>query len=99
MSVILIKDKVATQKALYNCWTDLQRAAMSFYLNPSGKNHLVFLDHGQKILSDLKANSFLRKLSDIKEKITTSTFAPVKIADEILTLGILIKNKAYIYEV
>lgn len=85
------------QNDFYNCFSDLQRSALSYYQNPQGKNHLVFLAHAKKILANIrneKAKKFLQRISLIEKKI----IFPVKdfnqrknIADEILTLGCLMK--------
>ena len=82
----------------YNCFLDLYRAAASFYLNPKGKNHQVFMRHALEILKGLKekkAKKFFLRLKKLKKK----TSVPIedkrdvsRLADEILTLGILLKD-------
>jgi len=74
-----------------DCFLDLQRAATSLYLNPQGKNHLVFLEHAQKI-ADGDLSTAISKL----QKEASSTIAAeesARVADEILTLGIMLKGK------
>lgn len=76
-----------------NCYQDLQRAATSLYLNPDGKTHKVFLDHALKILAKLKekrASRFEKKLLALKHRLS-ETENSKKIADELLTIGLLLK--------
>jgi hypothetical protein len=81
-----------------NCYLDLSRAATCFYLKPTGKNHLVFLKHGKKILkgiNDRKAQGLYRRLTDIEKEVSIVVPSQKKriinLADRILTLGILLK--------
>lgn len=74
-----------------DCFLDLQRAAAALYLNPSGRTHLVFLKHAQKI-ADGDLSDAISKL----QKNASSTLAAeetARVADEILTLGIMSKGK------
>lgn len=84
-----------------NCFSDLYKAATSFCLNPSGQTHLVFLNHGKKTLKsihDNKAKEFLQRLSHIEKKLNnimpSNKKAIIRQADEILTLGILLKPQS-----
>ena len=84
------------QAKLLNCSADLQRSAMSFYLNPQGQTHRVFLSHALGILRGLnttKARKFLTRLKRVgKEMNFSADDAQVKrVADDILTLGLLLK--------
>lgn len=80
-----------------NCFMDLQRAAVSFYLNPRGKNHKIFLTHAKKILDGLKnkkADTFFLKISQLEKEISVFGKDESQIrnlADKILTTGILFK--------
>jgi len=80
-----------------NCFMDLQRAATSFYLNPRGNTHKVFLSHAKKILNDLKnkkADSVLLKISQLEKEISVFGKDESQIrnlADKILTTGILLR--------
>ena len=81
-----------------HCFLDLQRAAISFYLNPKGKTHQVFLAHARQILENSntkKARKLLKKLSQIEREVAhppQSKKETQDLADKILTLGILIKS-------
>lgn len=83
---------------LNNCFLDLQRAATHYYQNPQGKTHLIFLKHAQKILVGLKtrkARQGALKLSQLEKKLASgpkSSQAINRVADSILTLGILLKT-------
>jgi len=85
------------KKDRQNCFSDLQRAATAFYLNPKGKTHLVFLKHARKILNKInnrKLNRFSLEISQLEDKISLSSKSQrIYIADKILTTGILIKNQ------
>lgn len=73
-----------------NCFLDLQRAASALYLNPLGKTHLVFLKHAQKIAGkDLSV--VISKLEERASHGIDSKEA-ARLADEILTLGIMQKS-------
>jgi len=81
---------------LLNCYSDLQRAAIAFYLNPRGNNHQVFLSHACQILkkvSGRKAKVFGKLIALLAKKVD---LAPenqkINFADKILTTGILIKG-------
>jgi len=83
------------KKNFLNCFMDLQRAAISFYQNPQGKTHLIFLNHAQGILEkikDEKARHFVAIISQLKDKTSHPSEKQKKyLADEILTAGILLK--------
>jgi hypothetical protein len=90
--------KKKTAKEQFNhCFLDLQRAAVSLSLNPSGKTHLIFLKHAQKILKALKtpeAKNYLSQISQIEKQIPFSGKEKKTkyLSDKILTLGILMKK-------
>lgn len=79
----------------YNFFLDLQRAATSFYLNPQGKTHQVFLNHAQKTLRNFKSKNgkiFSDKLFQIIKNVNYANEKNRQyLADQILTLGILLK--------
>lgn len=79
-----------SQNDILNCYTDLNRAAASLYLNPSGQNHLIFLNHAIKIL---KNNQYSQKLKNIKKRLKSGDNK--YLAEEILTTGILLKQYAH----
>jgi len=92
-----MSDKQNLKEKFNNCFLDLQRSAVSFYFNPEGKTHQVFLKHARKILEktkDKKAREFSARIFEIEKK----TLHPpqdknkrINLADEILTLGCLLK--------
>jgi len=92
----MLNDKQVKEK-FYHCFSDLQRSATSYYFNPQGKNHLVFLKHAKKILRSIgnkKAHLFTSKITKIEKEITSRPKLErekVNLADKILTLGCLIK--------
>ena len=81
-----------------NCFLDLQRSAVAFYLNPKGKTHQIFLRHAQKILKGIKnkkAKEFSLKISHIEKEAAyplKNKKKRINLADKILTLGCLLKN-------
>ena len=83
------------QKNYYNCFLDLRRSAVAFYLNPGGSTHRIFLTHAKKILSGInsdKAKKFMEMISSLEDKfsnITMEKTEKVNLADKILTTGIL----------
>jgi len=78
---------------LNDCFLDLKRAATALYLNPRGKTHLVFLDHARKIATgDLAA-----RITNLRKK-ASRTLTPEeakKLADKILTLGLLVRGYSH----
>ncbi|OGM14611.1 hypothetical protein A2W15_01455 [Candidatus Woesebacteria bacterium RBG_16_41_13] len=80
---------MSDKKKLLNCYQDLQRATVSLYQNPKGETHKIFLDHAQAILDDI-GDSRVKIIQKIKTKLAYSSDKK-KIADEILTTGILLK--------
>ena len=92
----MLSDKQVKEK-FYHCFSDLQRSASSYYFNPQGKNHLIFLKHAQKILKGInnqKAKTFSKKISSLVKQTSVlqqSKTNKINLADKILTLGCLIK--------
>lgn len=84
---------MSDKKDLQNCFLDLQRAAVSFYLHPEGKTWRIFLNHAYKILQEKKGlEKFVKQLRKIERKIVQAKRKDmINLADEILTLGILLK--------
>lgn len=84
--------------SLNNCFLDLQRAAVSFYFNPKGKTHQIFLKHARKILEEMKsikARKFSDRIFQIEKATTHSSKNRVEarnLADKMLTLGLLLKR-------
>ncbi len=74
-----------------DCFLDLQRAATSLYLNPRGKTHHTFLRHAQKI-ADGDLSTAISRLQK-KASSTLAAEETARVADEILTLGIMLKGK------
>ena len=83
-----------SQDDILNCYTDLNRSAVSLYLNPHGQNHLIFLSHAIKILKNNKYRNILLK---IQKKLNSKLLIKEipYLADQILTTGILLKQKCY----
>lgn len=82
-----------SQKDLLNCYTDLNRSAVSLYLNPKGQNHLIFLNHA---IDNLKIKKYKNILVKIQKKLYSKKISEQEIpylADQILTTGILLKQK------
>ncbi len=86
---MLKKDKL-------NCFQDLQRAATFYYLNPKGNTHNIFLSHALAILKgikDKKAQECKVKLEFLQKKLREARDEDKKkLADEILTTGLLLKS-------
>lgn len=84
------------KKSFLNCYSDLQRAATAYLLNPKGSSHLVFLAHSRKILEKIsrKQTKYFGSLINSLERQAPLVKEDQKIyfADKILTTGILIKN-------
>ncbi len=83
---------------LYSCFLDLKRAAIFFYKNPKGNTHKVFLNNALEILSEIKNKNIEKYKKEIlQHKINTSKNnlsdqEKMRIADDILTTGILLKS-------
>lgn len=77
-----------------NCSLDLQRAATAFYLHPQGKTWQIFLNHALKILQrEKRLERFARKLGKIKKQaVQAERNQAINLADEMLTLGVLLKK-------
>ena len=76
---------------LYNLYLDLKRAATFYYLDPKGASHKVFLKHAQKIAKELDRKVSV-KVNHLFEVISGGNKGRVKIADEILTTGIILRS-------
>lgn len=76
--------------ALYNLYLDLKRSATFYYLDPRGASYKVFLKHAQKIAKELgrKVSDKINRLFDV---ISDGNKGRTKIADEILTTGVILK--------
>lgn len=85
------------RKNLLNCYSDLQRAATAYLLNPKGNNHLIFLAHSQTILEKIgrkKAKHFGSLINALERQAPlVKEDKKIYFADKILTTGILIKNQ------
>ncbi len=93
-----MSDKKLLKEKLNNCFLDLQRSAVSFYLNPDGETHQIFLQHAQKILreiKDKKSQGFSVRISQLVKEtshLPQNKSERIKVADKILTLGCLVKQ-------
>lgn len=85
---------MSDKKVLQNCFLDLQRAAVSFYLHPQGKTYAIFLQHAYKILKKKKKLSkFAKQIKTLVKKTAQAKEKEViNLADEMLTLGLLLKR-------
>lgn len=92
---------MSDKQLILHCYSDLFRSANAYYLNPKGTVHLVFLKHARKVLQSMKSNTtvfWLSKLEKIRNSIKDDVCDKenvAKRADEILTLGILLKNSRF----
>lgn len=80
---------------LNNCFLDLKRAALWYYLNPKGRTHKIFLRHARKILSKQNvplARKFLGEILKIEKEVSKSSARNIYLADKILTIGCLLKR-------
>ena len=89
---------MSRQQIILSFYSDLCRAATSFYLNPYGKTHQIFLRHALNLLQKENKgidNVFIKKLEDLLVKTNrtnmTNTSNPSYLADSIFTLGMLLK--------
>lgn len=76
---------------LLNCYTDLQRAAVAYSNDLDSKTGKVFLVHAEKILRRTGRREFEERLKKIDRAIKYGEASPRDVADEILTLGLMIK--------
>jgi len=85
---------MSDKKDLQNCFLDLQRASVSFYLNPKGKSYWIFLNHAYKILKEKERTAkFAKQIKTIMERSTQAKKEDViNLSDEMLTLGLLLKK-------
>jgi len=92
-----MSDKQNLREKFNNCFLDLQRSAVSFYLNPEGKTHQVFLKHARRTLARIrnkKAREFSARISQIEKQTAHPSQDKNKrtnLADKILTLGCMLK--------
>lgn len=75
---------------LLNCYTDLQRAAVSLSQNPKGKNFAVFFNHALSLLRKFKEKQIREKVKNLKT-IRKLAIDPQNKADKILTYGLLLR--------
>lgn len=92
-----MSDKRLLKEKFNNCFLDLQRSAVAFYLNPEGKTHQVFLKHARGILAKIKerkAREFSARIAQIEKEVIhppQDKNKRINLADKILTLGCLLK--------
>lgn len=92
-----MSDKQNLKEKFNNCFLDLQRSAVSFYFNPEGKTHQIFLKHARRSLARIrnkKAREFSARIFQIEKKIghpPQDKDKRTNLADKILTLGCLFK--------
>jgi hypothetical protein len=77
------------RKLKLNCYSDFQRSAISYVQNPSGKSFLTFFNHGEKLLVQLDDAKLLSECKLIRSEISESGGFDIRLADRILTVGIL----------
>jgi len=75
---------------------DLNRAAKFYFLDPKGHTYKIFLSHSLNILKNIdnkKAKQSRKKLLKVKGKLKGGVRKEerLRIADEILTVGLLLK--------
>lgn len=75
---------------LNDCFLDLQRAAVALHQNPQGKTHLVFLDHAQRIADERSSGAIAELREDASSTLLTRE--AIRLADRILTLGLMLKE-------
>ena len=76
-------------KTRLNCYSDFQRSAITYAQNPSGKSFLTFFNHGEKLLEQLDDAKLLSECRLIRSKVSASGSFDIRLADKILTVGIL----------
>jgi hypothetical protein len=79
-----------TDKKLLNCYTDLNRAAISLKLAPEGAGYKVFVAHALKILKSLRNDKGERFGKEIENAVCLGVDFARK-ADKLLTIGLLLK--------
>lgn len=85
--------KKLLSRDLLSCFLDLKRAATSFYLNPTGEAHRTFLNHAYRLATEKDLKEQIKR---IKEKSAHAKGREViDLADEMLTLGILVKEGVF----
>lgn len=75
-----------------NCFSDFQRSAVSYVSNPLGKTHLIFINHGMKLIRTLEIAKLIDMCEKIQKKLSSSKTADIRLADKILMVGILAKG-------
>lgn len=86
------------EQKLLACYLDLRRAAISFYKVPEGEAHKEFLKNVLETLNEMpdkELNLYKKKILNLKKKTAHNGFSKdekMRIADDILTTGILLKS-------
>ena len=80
------------KKIRNNCYVDFYRAATWYYRNPQGNTHLVFFNHGMKLIRSLGLTKLISMCQIIQKKLKNSKVVDIRLADKILTVGLLVKN-------
>ena len=95
-SLSFLKNMSDADKKLLNCYTDLNRAAVSLKLAPRSSCYKMFVDHALKILRSMKEDT--RKRFDLPvqagieiERTVGSKLDSERKADKLLTIGLLLK--------
>lgn len=82
----------------YSCFSDLQRAAKALYLTLKSGVTITFINHTLEIIDKNRGNFDLdleNELLTVRNIITSGiSYDNKRLADKILTLGILIRNKS-----
>ncbi len=79
------------KKLRANCYVDFYRAATWYYKNPKGNTHLVFFNHGMKLVRLLGLTKLISMCQTIQKKLENSKVVDIRLADKILTVGLLVK--------
>ena len=69
---------MSKQQIIMSCYSDLCKAATSFYLNPFGKTHLLFLKHALSLLKENNlsgVNKYTNRLNNLIDKANWSNKA------------------------
>lgn len=79
-----------TDRKLLNCYTDLNRAAVSLKI-ASKNTYRIFANHALRILQTIKAKRAREFERQIVSVLDTGLTDNEKAADKILTIGLLLK--------
>ena len=88
---------MSRQQIILSCYSDLCKAATSFYLNPKGTTQLMFIRHAKELLKkspEYSFHKFIVQLEQIEKEVERSDSSGKDLpytADKIHTLGTLIK--------